>query len=285
MIFKAIDELRSQFTVSQLCSYFKVSRSGYYAWIQSGKPLYKAYDKVLADKIYDLFEERKKGYRYITTQLKRKYQIKRNPKTVLKYMRRLGLKSPIRKKKYIHYSQKNIAQKVVTVAPNFLNREFKSDAPMKKLVTDVSYLYHKKGRLFLSVVIDLYDNSILAYQLSRANNVRLVMDNLAQVFTEKNYRCILHSDQGFQYTTRLYKDTLEALGVTVSHSRKGNCYDNACCENFFSQLKSEQLYLKQAKNEEELIAQVQDYIHWYNTDRPQSKLKDMTPLEFRNHVS
>lgn len=232
-----------------------------------------------------LFEERKKGYRYITTQLARKYQIKRNPKTVLRYMRILGLKSPIRKKKYVHCSQKSVVGKVITIAPNLLKQNFESKRPMQKLVTDVSYLYHKNGRLFLSIIKDLYDNSILAYQLSRFNNVQLVMDNLKQVFTGNHYQCILHSDQGFQYTTQLYKKTLEKLGVSVSHSRKGNCYDNACCENFFSHLKSEQLYLKQAANEVELIEQVEDYITWYNTDRPQEKLKDMTPLEFRVHVS
>jgi putative transposase len=238
----------------------------------------------LAEHISLIFNERKKGYRYITFQLERKYQIKRNPKTVLRYMKILDLKSPIRKKKYIHYTRKEMAHKVIKVAPNLLNREFYANAPMQKLVTDVSYLYHKNGRLFLSVVKDLYDNSILAYQLSRFNNLKLVMDNLADVFTERSYQCLIHSDQGSQYTTALYKDTLESLGVSISHSRKGNCYDNACCENFFSHLKSEHLYLKQAKNEQELIEQVDDYITWYNTDRPQSKLKGMTPIEFRNHT-
>lgn len=151
-------------------------------------------------------------------------------------------------------------------------------------MTDVSYLYHKTGRIFLSVVKDLYDNSILAYQISKKNDIKLVMDNLSQVFSKRSYDCILHSDQGFQYTSLIYKDTLESLGVTISHSRKGNCYDNACCENFFSHLKSESLYLQPEKSERELIKQVNDYIIWYNNDRPQSKLKGMTPLEFRNHT-
>ena len=74
-------------------------------------------------------------------------------------------------------------------------------------------------------------------------------------------------------------------GVTISHSRKGNCYDNACCENFFSHLKSELLYLQPANSEQELIQQVNDYINWYNYDRPQSKLKGMAPIEYRNHTS
>jgi Transposase and inactivated derivatives len=181
-------------------------------------------------------------------------------------MKILDLKSPIRRKKYIHYTQKEMAHKVIKVAPNLLNREFYANAPMQKLVTDFSYLYHKNGRLFLSVVKDLYDNSILSYQLSTFNNLKLVMDNLVDDFTEHSYQCLIHSDQVSQYTTALYKDTLEMFRYLISH------------------LKSEQLYLKQAKNEQELIEQVEDYITWYNTNRLQSKLKGMTPIEFRNHT-
>lgn len=233
LIFKTIDELCCQYPISHLCKYFDVSRSGYYAWKKLGKPYYKNYDKDLASKILLLFNERKKGYRYITFQLKRRYEITRNPKTVLRYMRILNIKSPIRKKKFFHYSRKEVSLNSILVSANILNRNFEARAPMEKLVTDVSYIYHKNGRLFLSVVKDLFDNSILAYQISKKNDIKLVMDNLSQIFCNKNYNCILHSDQGFQYTTRIYKDTLESLGVKISHSRKGNCYDNTCCENFF----------------------------------------------------
>ncbi|MCT0449905.1 IS3 family transposase [Lactococcus lactis subsp. lactis] len=232
-----------------------------------------------------LFEERKKGYRYIAFQLERKYKITRNPKTILRYMQILNIKSPIRKKKFFHYSRKEISLNSILVAPNILNRNFEAKAPFKKLVTNVSYLYHKNGRVFSSIVKDLYDNSILAYQISKKNDIKLVMDNISKVFSKQAYKCILHSDQGSQYNSHIYKDTLESLGVTISHSRKGNCYDNACCENFFSHLKSELLYLQPAKSEQELIKQVNDYVIWYNYDRPQSKLKGMTPIEYRNHTS
>lgn len=284
LIFKTIDELCQQYPISRLCNYFKVSRSGYYAWKKLGKPSYKNYDRELASKIMLIFNERNKGYRYIKFQLEKKFNITRNPKTILRYMRILNIKSPIRKKKYFHYSRKEISINSILVAPNILNRDFKAKAPFEKLVTDVSYIYYKTGRLFLSVVKDLFDNSILAYQISKKNDIKLVMDNLSQVFSKQSHNCILHSDQGFQYTSRIYKDTLESLGITISHSRKGNCYDNACCENFFSHLKSELLYLQPAQSEEELIKQVNDYILWYNTDRPQSKLKGMTPVEFRNYA-
>ena len=151
-------------------------------------------------------------------------------------------------------------------------------------MTDVSYVYHKQGRLYLSIIKDLYDNSILAYNLSKFNDNQLVFENLDLVFRkdwDKSKSCLLHSDQGFQYTNKQYYKKLETFNVTVSHSRKGNCYDNACCENFFSHLKSESLELFVPENETELMQQIDDFITWYNFDRPQLKLKGMTPIEYR----
>jgi len=142
------------------------------------------------------------------------------------------------------------------------------------LVTDVSYIYHKTGRLHLSIVKDLYDNSILAYSISKYNSNELVYDNLKCIFDDNwdaTQKCILHSDQGYQYTTRQYIAYLDNLGVTVSHSIRANCYDNACCENFFSHLKSESLKLNMPIDENDLTKRVKEFILWYNTDRPQGK--------------
>lgn len=200
-------------------------------------------------------------------------------------MRILGLQSPIRKKRFVSCTQKEINEKARIVHYNVLARAFEAHRPLFKLVTDVSYIYHKEGRLFLSVIKDLYDNSILAYKISKFNDIELVFDNLDLVFDENwdsTNVCIFHSDQGFQYTNLRYVMKLDDLGVTISHSRKANCYDNACCENFFSHLKSEFIELNVPASEENLIKQVNDYIHWYNHNRPQEKLKGMTPIEFRD---
>ncbi|WP_251920151.1 IS3 family transposase [Lactococcus lactis] len=149
LIFKTIDELCYQYPISYLCKYFEVSRSGYYAWKKLDKPYYKNYDKDLASKILLLFNERKKGYRYITFQLKRKYEITRNPKTVLRYMRILNIKSPIRKKKFFHYSRKEVSLNSIVVSSNILNRNFQAKVPMDKLVTDVSYISQKWTTFFI----------------------------------------------------------------------------------------------------------------------------------------
>ncbi|MFI3283693.1 MAG: DDE-type integrase/transposase/recombinase [Erysipelotrichaceae bacterium] len=156
-------------------------------------------------------------------------------------MKTQDLKSPIRKKCFTSRTRQEWNEKARIVHHNFLARNFKANRPLYKLVTDVTYIYHKEGRLYIGVIKDLYDNSILAYTISKFNDNVLVQSNLDLIFNEtwdSTKICILHSDQGFQYTCLLYIKRLDAAGVTISHSRKANCYDNACCENFFSHLKS-----------------------------------------------
>ena len=282
--YQVVHKLKDPYSVVAMCAYFGFPRSSYYLWLKNGKPDYKAFVWNLAEHITASFKERPKGYRYHWRQLQRQKNIYHNPKTIHRYMRILGLKSPIRKKKYDSCTQGEINEKARHVHYNMLARRFEASRPNQKLVTDVSYVYYKNGRMFLSVIKDLYDNSILAYQLSDFNDNRLVFDHLDLVFNETwdtTQSCILHSDQGFQYTNAQYLRKLDTYGVIISHSGRGNCYDNACCENFFSHLKSESLSLHKPETRDELIQQIGCYIQWYNFDRPQEKLKGMTPVEFR----
>jgi len=145
--------------------------------------MHKYFDEKLADVIKDIFDKTKKGYRFITHQLRRHYGYIINRKTVLRYMRIIGIKSPIRKSRFECCTQEDINQKSRIVHENFLDRKFEASRPMEKLVTDVSYVYHKSDRLYLSVIKDLYDNSILAYSLSKWNDLSLVMSNLFRVFS------------------------------------------------------------------------------------------------------
>jgi transposase InsO family protein len=190
--------------------------------------------------IKGIFLQRAKGYGYITMQLKRKYGLMINPKTTYRYMRILGLKSPVRKRRYRYTTPSEAQQKSRIVSPNILNRDFSADKPLKKLVTDVSYIYHKGGRLYLSVIKDLYDNSILAYKISKFNDYQFVYDNVKMIideFGETLKGTILHSDQDWQYTLKQFNTLLETYKIISSHSRKGNCLDNSPCENFFFSFK------------------------------------------------
>ena len=280
-----IYDLKEEYGIKKLCRYLKVSSSGYYRWLSLGRPIRYSFDEKLADIIEEILYVTYKGYRFIRDEIIRRYGVIFNDKTIYKYMKILGLSSPIRKKKYVCCTTQDPNEKARTVCDNFLARNFSASRPLEKLVTDVSYIYCQQGRMYLSVIKDLYDNSIIAYQISRFNDLKLVMDNVYKVIDENwdpTKGCILHSDQGFQYTNIEYIRYLDINGVTVSHSRKANCYDNACCENFFGHLKSECLEFKDIpKTYDELTALTDKYIRFYNYERPQRKLKGMTPVEYR----
>ena len=280
-----IYDLQEEYKIKKLCHYLSVSTSGYYRWLKLGRPIRYSFDEWLADQIENIFHETHKGYRFIKDELFRQFGVVYNDKTIYKYMKILGLSSPIRKKRYQCCTKEDPNEKARIVCSNHLARNFTASRPMEKLVTDVSYIYSQQGRMYLSVIKDLFDNSIIAYQVSKFNDLRLVMDNVVQVIDDNwnpTVACTLHSDQGFQYTNIVYIKYLEVRGVTVSHSRKANCYDNACCENFFGHLKSECLELgDHPKTNDDLIRAVANYIDFYNNRRPQRKLKGMTPTQFR----
>jgi len=280
-----IYDLKEDYKISHLCRYLNVSSSGYYRWLKQGRPIRYSFDETLADMVEEIFHETYKGYRFIRDEIIRRYGVIYNDKTVYKYMKILGLSSPIRKKKYQCCTKEDPNEKARTVCNNFLARNFTASRPFQKLVTDVSYIYSQQGRLYLSLIKDLYDNSIIAYQISQFNDLKLVMDNVCKAIGDDwdpAHFCVLHSDQGFQYTNQVYIKYLDDHGITVSHSRKANCYDNACCENFFGHLKSECLELHDLpKTNDDLIRMVDQYIYFYNCERPQRKLKGMTPVQFR----
>ena len=280
-----IYDLKEEYGIKKLCRYLKVSSSGYYRWLSLGRPIRYSFDEKLADIIEEIFYVTYKGYRFIRDEIIRRYGVIFNDKTIYKYMKILGLSSPIRKKKYVCCTTQDPNEKARTVCDNFLARNFSASRPLEKLVTDVSYIYSQQGRMYLSLIKDLYDNSILAYTISPFNDLKLVLDNVYKVIDDnwdQTRKCILHSDQGFQYTNIEYIRYLDINGVTVSHSRKANCYDNACCENFFGHLKSECLEFKDIpKTYDELTALTEKYIRFYNYERPQRKLKGMTPVEYR----
>lgn len=286
MKYMIIYDLKDMYKMKEMCKFLKVSPSGYYRWNKLGRPIRYSFDEKIADLIEEIFYETYKGYRFIREQLKRRYGLILNPKTVYRYMKIMNLSSPIRKKRFQCSTKEDPNEKARIVCDNVLTRNFKASRPCEKLVTDVSYIHHQKGLMFLSVIKDLYDNSILAYNVSKFNDLKLVMDNVAGAITDDwnpTIPCVLHSDRGFQYTNIIYVRFLDERGITVSHSRKANCYDNACCENFFSHIKSECLELFDLpEDEKSLIEAVDKYIHFYNYDRPQIKLKGMTPMEYRN---
>lgn len=125
--------------------------------------------------------------------------------------------------------------KTSKVFPNVVEQQFRNRKPNGVLVTNITYLPFKDKFLYFSVVQDIYNNEIVAWKLSHRNDLQLVLKTLDLAAQKRDvYGNIIHSDQGFQYTSHTYYRTLQQLGAIGSHSRKGNCHDNARIESFFS---------------------------------------------------
>ena len=156
---------------------------------------------------------------------------------------------------------------------NLLNRQFQADKPNRKWVTDISYIRTGQGVLYLSIIRDLYDNSIVAHKTGTSQSVNLVLDTIRLALQREKVTAELqlHSDQGSQYTSQAYFDLTQEYGITPSMSRCGNCYDNAMAENFFSILKTECIYRHAPATLEEAKTLIDDYIYFYNHQRIQLK--------------
>ena len=267
---------KDKYSISEMCRFFKVSRSGYYDYVERmDKP---AWDLPLAEKIRECQNECGKtyGYRRVHIWLERK-GIYRNPKTVLRVMQKYGLLSVIRRKKYRNYGD------YLHKYPNLLNRDFSAERPNQKWVTDISYIHTKQGMLYLSVIRDLFDNSIVAYKTGTEQNINLVLSTIKEAIKKEKVTAELqlHSDQGFQYTSHGYFKLTKEYNITPSMSRRGNPYDNALAENFFSILKTECIYRVKLQTYEEARLLIGEYIHFYNSQRIQLKTK-LTPQELRS---
>ena len=272
---------REKYPVSVMCRFFGVSRSGYYGYVgRLGKP---EKDAALAEEIRQQQKQslRTYGYRRMQIALAAK-GIYRNPKTVLRVMKKYNLLSEIRR----HRRWVNMGQQLHRYE-NLLNRQFRADRPNHKWVTDISYIHTKQGVLYLSIIRDLYDNSIVAYKTGTEQTVTLVLDTIRLAIRREKKKVAaelqLHSDQGFQYTSQAYYKLTQKYGITPSMSRRGNCYDNAMAENFFSILKSECIYRHKPASFTEANDMIDSYIHFYNHERIQLKT-GVAPLTLRPSV-
>lgn len=279
--YRVIAEFTGKYSITVMCKFLSVPRSSYYYWLKN---------KDCEDKDASLVESIREGqrascgtygYRRMTIWLNRVYGIIVNSKRVRRVMKKAGLQSVVRKKKKFKKDQGAVYK-----YDNLLARNFYSSRPNDKMVTDITYISTGRGKVFLSMVKDLFDNSIRGYCVSRNNDLKLVADTLRETFTNiktnNDKPVLLHSDQGFQYTSKLYERLTSQYGITPSMSRKGNCFDNAAAENFFSHLKSELINRVKLKDYEEAKKAIDDYIRYYNNKRIQVKLK-MAPLEYRSH--
>ena len=270
---------RTEYPVSVMCAFFGVSRSGYYTFVHRlGRP---EKDAALAELIAQQRERSFGTYGYRRMWLWLKTQnIFHNPKTVLRIMKKYDLLSEIRRRRQWRQMGQQLHK-----YENLLNRDFHADRVNSKWVTDISYIHTREGVLYLSMIRDLYDNSIVAYKTGTRQTVNLVLDTIRLAMKKEKKRVAaelqLHSDQGFQYTSQAYFNLTQAYGITPSMSRRGNPYDNAMAENFFSMLKTECIYRHKPATFAQANEMIDRYIHFYNHERIQYKT-GVAPLSLRH---
>ena len=268
---------RKRYSITEMCQFFGVSRSGYYDYVKRlDQP---AHDAALAEIIRKQQEacDKTYGYRRMWKWLKRVRKIHRNPKTILRIMKKYDLLSEIRRQRKWRQMSTQLYK-----YDNLLNREFHADQPNHKWVTDISYIRTRQGVLYLSIIRDLFDNSIIAYKTGTTQTVNLVLDTIRLAMQKEKKvaeELQLHSDQGSQYTSQAYFDLTKEYGITPSMSRRGNCYDNAMAENFFSILKTECIYRHHPATFDEARMLIDNY--FYNNQRIQLKT-GVAPLTQRH---
>lgn len=273
-------ELRQKHKLAVLLDVAELSRATYYYHLKRQTDQDKYSD--IKEQIILIFTENKGrvGYRRITLALRNRGHVV-NHKTVQKLMKTLGIICRVRMKKYRSYKGE-----IGKVAPNLLERDFEAEKPNLKWVTDVTEFGLFGRKIYLSPILDLCSRDIVSYSISDRPILPMVTSMLDKAFATipDGTGLILHSDQGWQYQHKTYQRLLKKNGIQQSMSRKGNCLDNAVMENFFGLLKSELLYLQEFKSVEHFIAELIDYLDYYNHRRIKVKLKGLPPAIHRQQA-
>ncbi|WP_339166293.1 IS3 family transposase [Paenibacillus sp. FSL R5-0341] len=280
--FQIIEKVAGYGDIQKLCDVFGVSRSGFYAYVKRKRFDRDAKAKKQVLQTYQRYEG-KYGYRQLQLFLWQDQGIWMNHKKVLRLMQMLGIQSRIRRKRRSSSSY-TPAQRV---AENLLKRDFSAEKPNHKWVTDITQYRVGERWIYLSAIKDLFNNEIVAYEIGERNDNELVLRTFSKAFAKQKdvTGLVVHSDQGFQYTSHAYHDMLPKVGARISMSRRGNCYDNASMESFFSHLKTEGLYPYHIRTLSEAQSKIEKYIRFYNRKRPQRKLKKLTPVEYRRQFA
>lgn len=272
--YEVILGLEYKYPIWLLCEIAGVSKSAYQKH-KSKPPKPSDSNRLIEDLVVLIHKKsgRRKGYRSIKSDLKNKYNLIVNHKKILRIMRENNISSVLSKKPKRRREQSIIKE-------DLLMRDFSSDEPYKKFVTDITYIPTRRKMIYLCTVIDLYNNEPVAWNISDTQDKFLSINAIKMLSKKVDLSgSIIHSDQGVHYTNFIYVDLLKKLNVKQSMSRKGNCWDNAKAESFFGHYKSETIHLmkKRLKDISEVIEITEDYMDYYINNRPQKKLGGYPP--------
>ena len=267
------------YKIRELLKIAGLKRSTYYEIINK-----KEEDKYkeIKERILKIYEENNGlyGYRRIKKTLEKK-EIKISKKLVLKLMKELGIrgKRSNQKSKYNSYPGEK-----GQVVENLLERDFKAGKENEKWVTDISEFKINGEKLYLSPLLDLYNDEIISYELTKSPTIEVVkrMVSKGKRRLKEGENPILHTDQGCQYRSASYQKYLKENNIRPSMSKKGTCLDNAKAENLFSIIKNEFYYIQKFKDEKDFRKKLDVYIKYYNEKRIKERLNWMSPVEYRN---
>lgn len=271
-----------------MCKLGGISRASYYKWINRKETSNDKLNQQLAKYLEQLHEKYPDmGYRRLNDKLRHDENIVVNDKRILRICRKKQIKSNL---KYRYDGCTRPSKNPAFIAENVLNRDFKADNLNEKWVTDVTEFKYGTSfddvhKLYLSAILDLCDRRPVAYVLSDHNNNKLVFDTFDMAVAENpDAHPIFHSDRGYQYTSRIFHQKLEAAGMVQSMSRVAHCTDNGPMEGFWGILKREMYYNRKFHTREELIQAITVYMDYYSTQRPQRGLGKLTPMEYHEKL-
>lgn len=271
---------RREFRIFRMCEVLQVSRSGYYGWRLRAESERRRQDRILLTEIRRVHYSNKEAYGTVRTWREMKQVGVTCGKHRVARLRRLGGIETRRRRKFkLAYQARNSAP----AAANLLSRPFRADAPNQIWVTDVSFIPTRSGWLYLAVVLDLYSRLVVGWSMKERPNQELANEALLMAVEQRHPEpgLIHHSDQGILYGSTLYRQLLSRYGMIQSMSRKGNCYDNAVAESFFSSLKNEIVHHRDYYTREQARTEIFEYIElFYNRQRLHQSLDYRSPMEY-----
>jgi transposase InsO family protein len=263
-----------------MCELLNISRSSFYSFLSSKTSKRKIWRNHVLQEIKVCHNKSRKTYGSPRiSKVLNSNGVKVSEVTVARMMKENEIRSIVSKK----FKVTTNSNHKETISPNLLNRNFNVSEPSKSWISDITYIRTQEGWMYLTSVIDLYDRKVIGYSVSDKMDAKNTIIKAFQNALNKrsiNKNTIFHSDRGIQYASKEFRKILNLYTKHQSMSRKGNCWDNAVAESFFSSFKKECIRKKVFYSKEKAKEEIISYIKWYNCERIHSSLNYLSPLEY-----
>lgn len=280
MRFRFIAAEKANFPIRRLCLVMGVSRSGFYRWLNAKPSKRELEDRSLTEEICEI--HRKSRGKYGSPRIFAELCDQPRPPVSKKRVERLMRAAEIRGRRRKAFRRTTDSSKTLAPSPNLVKRNFSTDRPNAVWVTDVKAIQVTEGWLYLAAILDLYSRRLVGWSVSARNDTDLILAALIQAASTRRRtgELIHHSDRGSPYASDRYRSELKRLGMTQSMSRKGDCWDNAVAESFFSTLEWEHLSEEPVRPSLTTKRELADYLEFYNHRRRHSAVGQLSPVEF-----